>query len=71
MTARLLQLYALKSMVDALIVAEEAELGVHSQQVPEGACPNCGAPESQQKASGNLAEGPKLFCLSCKQERPA
>jgi hypothetical protein len=49
MTPKLLQLYALRAQLDAVILAEEQEAGVMQQQ-PE-TCPKCGRSDAVSDVS--------------------
>ena len=63
--ARLLQLVAIRAQIDALIAAEGGDVG---QAVDPGACPNCGAPESEQRDTSTFGHERRL-CRRCKVER--
>jgi hypothetical protein len=68
MTARLMQLYAMRSMVDALILEETGQMP--DEAPPElGACPACGAPEEKQLDTSTLDGQKSLMCLECRRER--
>lgn len=57
MTPRLLQLYAIRSQIEALILAEESE----AQPVEQG-CPH---PEEKRRQAHNMGEDPYYLCLAC------
>ncbi len=67
MTPKLQQLYALRAMVDALVMAEEMGFGFGQTPDPN-ACP-CGAPEEAQVVRDTLDGTQRRFCKVCKQER--
>jgi hypothetical protein len=60
MTPRFLQLVAIRAQIDALIAAEQGELG----DVPfiEG-CPH---PEEKRIVSHNIGQEPEFYCPDCK-----
>lgn len=62
MTPRLLQLYAIRSQIEALILAEETE-----QVSVEAGCPH---PEDKRKQAHNMGEDPYYICLACNQKVP-
>lgn len=61
-SVRLAQLVALRAQVDALIMAEEHELGMVQ---PQG-CPNCGSHEESQDTS--TFGVPRKRCQACGHE---
>ena len=62
-TPRLLQLYALRSQLEALILAEEQEVSVSGPD-PQ-ACPACGAPEDKVHEIATMDSQKHRRCLVC------
>jgi hypothetical protein len=60
-TVKLLQLYALRAQVDALIALEEVVAG----PLPVPGEPVCEHPEDKRRSVSNLGEDPKFKCLKC------
>lgn len=71
MTPRLAQLYAVRAQVDALIVAEQAEIGpVIAEAVdPMTTCPACGADGETQQRVRTMSGRTNILCQSCKASR--
>lgn len=70
---RLLQLYALRTQLDAIIYqAEQDEGHIPAEAVDLSGCPHCQAPEDKQAEASTMA-GPRMrLCLSCgKQYEPS
>lgn len=61
MTPKLLQLYAIRSQIDALILAEEV---VATDPAPLG-CPH---PEDKRRQAHNMGEEPYYICLACNEK---
>jgi hypothetical protein len=57
MTPRLLQLYAIRSQIEALILAEEASVSPVD--------PGCPHPEDKRRQAHNMGEDPYYLCLAC------
>lgn len=66
MTPRLLQLTALRAIVDALI---QDELNASPQMTEQGICPTCGAGEGLQKNTSTLDGVKRRLCTQCGTER--
>ena len=64
-TPKLMQLYALRSQLEALIVAEELEMAV-SEPDPTS-CQQCGAPEDKI-ADASTMSGKRKHCTVCDAE---
>jgi hypothetical protein len=64
-TPRLMQLYALRSQLEALIVGEELEMAV-SEPDPTS-CQQCGAPEDKI-ADASTMSGKRKHCTVCDAE---
>lgn len=60
MTPKLLQLYAIRSQIEALILAEEAE----AQPVQVG-CPH---PDDKRRQAHNMGEEPYYICVACNEK---
>lgn len=57
MTPRLLQLYAIRSQIEALILAEESEVSIQPTECPH--------PEDKRRAAHNMGQEPSYICLAC------
>lgn len=62
MTPRLLQLYAIRSQIEALILAEQGDVA----QEPVG----CQHPEEKRKQAHNMGEEPYYICFACGDKVP-
>lgn len=62
MTPKLLQLYAIRSQIEALILAEEGAV------VPEHV--GCPHPEEKRKQAHNMGEDPYYLCFACGEKVP-
>lgn len=62
-TVRLAQLYALRAQVEALILAEEGDVGP-----PAGTCPNCGSEEDKWRDTSTIDGVKRRYCTTCGHE---
>lgn len=65
-TPRLLQLYAIRAQLEAVIVAEEQEIAVTGPD-PNG-CPHCGAPEDKVSEIVTMDSRTHRRCMLCGEQ---
>ncbi len=76
MTPKLLQLYAIRSQIEALILVEEQQIpqftkegafavGVETVPAEEWKCPH---PEDKRRQAHNMGEEPYYICLACNEK---
>jgi hypothetical protein len=67
MTPMLAHLYALRSHLDAVILAVEAETGTQPPAEP-GSCPKCGTSPDQLQDTSTLDGTKRKRCPNCAEE---